>query len=151
MAFENRTIRRVAAVVFSFLNTAGFYLLAWVTQRPGGDDGLLMVTAFTLGIIGCSVIMRRQPSEPRNSFVRLFLASCLVAFLPCSLFVVFGSIKYSYGVGGIVFAILLFGILMTVSAVISLPFVAISYFRREKLLSVYQKTPIDVGSTSVNG
>jgi uncharacterized membrane protein len=110
-----------------------------------------MVTNFALGIIGSSLIMGRSRSEQSDSFWRLFLASCLVAFLPCSLFVLFGSIKYSYGVGGIVFAASLFGILMTVSAVISLPFVAILYFRREKLLSVYQKTPIDVGSTSVNG
>jgi hypothetical protein len=135
MALENRTIQRVAAVLFSFLINFGFYLLAWATRRPGKDEGLLMVTNFALGIIGSSLIMGRSRSEQSDSFWRLFLASCLVAFLPCSLFVLFGSIKYSYGVGGIAFVTLLFGILMTVSAAISLPFVAIFYFARAKTSS----------------
>jgi general stress protein CsbA len=145
MAFENRTIQRLAAVIFSLLINIGFYVIAWATQRPGKDDGLLMVTAFALSIIGSSLIMGRRRLEPRESFLRLYLASCLAGLLPCLLFVLFASIKYSYSVGSILFGTFLFGILMTVSAAVALPFVAMFYFKRERHLSIHQDPPVDLG------
>lgn len=117
-------MRKIAAVLFSLLVQIVLYASSIATQKPGKDDSLAYIIAFTLSIIGSSLILERTRID---RFWKIFLLSCFAGFLPCLLYLFVVAIKFDYGIDGFAFVVLMFGILLTIAALCSLPFAAIIY------------------------
>lgn len=130
MQMQHRTLRKIAAVVFSFFVIGALILISKATQKPGKGDELEAIIAFTLCIVGSSLILERKRID---RFWKTFLFSCFAGFFPTYLYIVVNVIRFGFVVY-FWLGLMVLTALFIFSALCALPFVGLFYWHRGRFL-----------------